>query len=365
MIAEPQELPPTPRPAKGTNLLPEAEFALVSEGYCSLMDTGPATEPRLRQAITHVLANPGSLVRAQLAFRILRAHNVADDRALAVAVAIEYFHTASLVFDDMPAMDNALERRGSPCAHVKFGEATATLAGLAFINRGYALLWQVIGTLPEAARLDASRLVTECLGVQGILNGQSRDLNFHTSARREREVLEVAEGKTVTLIRLTLLLPALVAGVAAPAREQLEQLATVWGLAYQIMDDFKDCLMTAEETGKTADRDASLQRPNLPAAIGLDPARERLDKMMRTARDVVNHLQRQNTSWTILGGLQAILERDQARIAALLVHHHTKTGRDGIAPAAGTCRPGPTNFADRTAADPVPPEEARRTHAAA
>ena len=318
MIAE-AHTPNCPPPHQPTSsLLTPEEFATVLEGYCGLMDVGPATEPRLRGALEHVLANPGSLVRAQLAYRILSARSVEESRALAVAVAIEYFHTASLVFDDMPPMDNATERRGSPCAHVKFGEATATLAGLALINRGYALLWQVLGTLPEAARLEASRLVTSCLGVQGILNGQSRDLNFHTSARREREVLEVAEGKTVTLIRLTLLLPAVVSGVTAEVQGQLEELATLWGLAYQIMDDFKDVLMSPEETGKTAARDANLHRPNLPAAIGLDSARIRLDTLMSEARTRVSRLQQRDPTWAILGRLQRVLDRDQERIQACL-----------------------------------------------
>ena len=132
-------------------------------------------------------------------------------------MAIEYFHTASLVFDDMPAMDDARERRGAPCVHHRFDEATATLAALALINRAYALLWQVLGSLPDAARDAAARLVGDCLGAQGILSGQSRDLQFESSPRREHDVLAVAVGKTVTLIRLTLLLPALIAGVPVTA----------------------------------------------------------------------------------------------------------------------------------------------------
>lgn len=282
------------------------------------MDIGPGTETRLRQTIEHILAHPGSLVRAQLAYRMQCAHGVSEDHALRVATAIEYFHTASLIFDDMPAMDNATERRGSPCAHVVFGDATATLAALAFINRGYGLLWQVIATLPDLARLEASRLVTTCLGVQGILNGQSRDLEFHASARGEAEVLEVAKGKTVTLIRLTLLLPALVSGVTAPDRSALEDLSTRWGLAYQIMDDFKDGLMTPEETGKTSARDTQLDHPNLAVAIGGDEAWRRLCGLMDEARAHVHTLVLQDTSWAVLNRLQAVLDREQARIQVRL-----------------------------------------------
>ena len=310
---------PNPATAASSALLSDEDFARVQSGYGNSMEVGPRTEPRLRMAIEHVLANPGSLVRAQLAYQIMRARAVNESDALAVAVAIEYFHTASLVFDDMPAMDHATERRGSPCVHVRFDEATATLAALAFITRAYALLWQAIGKLPATARSEAAQLVSSCLGVDGILNGQSRDLQFHDSAGQEQDVLEVAEGKTVTLIRLTLLLPALVGGVSAADRAILEELSQRWGLAYQVMDDFKDGLMTPAETGKTAARDVSLHRPNLPAVLGWSAARSRLDTLMAEARTRVASLQQRDPAWQILQRLQVVLDREQARIQTRLL----------------------------------------------
>lgn len=319
MIADAQPDPAPPAPSRASSaLLAGEELEQVIEGYRTMIDLDPATEPRLRAVLEHVLGHPGSLVRAQLAFSILRAHQVEIHRALAVAVAIEYFHTASLVFDDMPCMDDASERRGVPCAHVAHGEAAATLAGLALINRGYALLWEVIASLPPAHRMEASQLVTSCLGLRGILNGQSRDLHFSSSARRERDVMDVAYGKTVTLIRLTLGLPALVAGVTSAERADLEHLSTLWGLAYQIMDDFKDCLMTPAETGKTVARDALLAHPNLPATIGHAPAQIRLSELMRQASALVSGLERKPAAWGILRRLQSVLEREQGQIGARL-----------------------------------------------
>ncbi len=315
MIADAQpRSTPSAGPRASSALLAPHELEQVVEGYRSMIDLGPATEPRLRAVLEHVLAHPGSLVRAQLAYSILRAHEIEESRALSVAVAIEYFHTASLVFDDMPCMDDASERRGVPCAHVAHGEAAATLAGLALINRGYELLWDVIATLPAEARLEASQLVTSCLGLRGILNGQSRDLNFSASARSERDVMDVAFGKTVTLIRLTLVLPALVAGASAGECADLEHLSTLWGLSYQIMDDFKDCLMSPAETGKTAARDALLAHPNLPATIGRASAQARLTGLMQEAATVVRSFERAPAAWGILRRLHTVLEREQRQI---------------------------------------------------
>jgi geranylgeranyl diphosphate synthase type II len=51
------------------------------------------------------------------------------------ALALEYFHTASLIFDDLPCMDNALERPGAPCVHVAFGESTEVDIDLTVVGR--------------------------------------------------------------------------------------------------------------------------------------------------------------------------------------------------------------------------------------
>ena len=317
MIADVQPPRRPLAPAPTSSLLTAGEFERVRDGYHSLMDIGPETEPHLREVLEHVLDHPGSLLRAQLAYSIMLTHGVEEERCLAAAVALEYFHSASLVFDDMPSMDDAAERRGVPCAHVAHGEASATLAGLAMINRGYALLWEVIGTLPPDRGSEAARLVTDSLGVRGVLNGQSRDLNFRDSARRERDVLDAAAGKTVALIRLTLLLPALVGGADARTCAALEHLSTLWGLGYQIMDDFKDCLLSPEESGKTASRDGALHRPNLPATVGRDRAWDRLSGMQDEARSVVARLQERG-GWSVLARLQDVLDREQERIKSRL-----------------------------------------------
>jgi hypothetical protein len=139
-----------------------------------------------------------------------------EARALAVAVGHRIFPHRLAGVRRHARHGHATERRGSPCAHVALRRSHRHPRGARLHQpRLRAALAGHRHCLPEAARLEASPLVTSCLGVQGILNGQSRDLQFHASAR-PGDVLEVAEGKTVTLIRLTLLLPALVAGASGP-----------------------------------------------------------------------------------------------------------------------------------------------------
>lgn len=297
-----------PRP----RLLSAGEALRVRRAFAALMPLGGDLDPRLRAVVADVLGHPGSLARAQLAYGLGTRRGLQDGRALKLAVAVEYFHSASLLFDDMPSMDDATERRGRPCPHVVHGEAAAILGALALITRAYALLWEAIGDGPAARRAAASALVGECLGIAGILDGQARDVHFRREGASAEAVAEVAVAKTAPLVRLAMVLPALVAGEDPEVLGRLERLAAAWGLAYQILDDFKDDLMGSEEAGKTTGRDAGLGRPNLPELAGPQRALDRLRALLAEARGIVDSVAMEE--WTPLASLQEFLEAEAAEV---------------------------------------------------
>ncbi|MGZ8898544.1 MAG: polyprenyl synthetase family protein [Limisphaerales bacterium] len=233
--------------------------------------TTSGTEEHLAGAVSHALTNPGSMMRARLCYRIARNFRVADECAADLAISVELFHTASLLFDDLPCMDDADERRGAPCAHKLFGEGTATLAALALVNKAYALLWKALQKTPLCVRTQCASFVERCLGLEGILNGQSYDLQFRSREFGATSVMRVAIGKTVSLIRMALVLPAMLGGASEIQVATLNRLSVYWGLAYQITDDLKDVLKSSAQARKTTQRDALLGRPNIALAEG--PAR--------------------------------------------------------------------------------------------
>ncbi|HKH44497.1 MAG TPA: polyprenyl synthetase family protein [Thermoanaerobaculia bacterium] len=298
-------------------LLCAREAYRVQQAFSDLMPLDGCVDPRLRAVVTDVLAHPGSLARAQLAYGLGVRRGLPAERALKLAVAAEYFHSASLIFDDMPSMDDATERRGRPCPHLVHGEAAATLGALALITRAYALLWEAIGDGPGTRRAAAAALVGECLGIAGILDGQARDVHFRREGASPEGVAEVAVAKTVPLIRLAMVLPAMVAGEDAETLDRLERLAAAWGLAYQILDDFKDRLFGSAESGKTAGRDAGLGRPNLPDLAGPRPALARLRRLLVEARGLIDALAAAGGAerWDPLGSLQDFLEAEVRDVA--------------------------------------------------
>jgi geranylgeranyl pyrophosphate synthase len=231
-----------------------------------------------------------------------------------LAMALECFHTASLVFDDLPCMDDASARRGAPCVHVAYGEATAMLAALALINRAYALAWSAVADSPRNSQRRAMEYLEQRLGVEGLLNGQSFDLNYaHLSHNRETTE-RIAQGKTVSLIRLTLVIPAILGGASSRELQLLERLASCWGLSYQIVDDLKDVLHNSAESGKTAARDQYLDRPNMALAIGAPAALERLLRLIRVGDRTLDHLLAIRPGLGFLRKLRASLEAELDRV---------------------------------------------------
>jgi len=270
-------------------------------------------EPGLRGALRHLLLHPGSMVRPKLVSQVASAYGMAAGAASNLAVALEYFHTASLVFDDLPCMDNAAARRGAACVHLPFGEAGAILAALALINRAYALTWKALSGRPREIQAAAMEYLEQRLGVNGLLNGQSLDLNY-AGLPHDRETTErIACGKTVSLIRLTLVLPAMLGGASRREVRFLERMAMCWGLGYQMVDDLKDLLQSSAESGKTAARDLHLDRPNIALAIGVPAAVARLTRLIRLGDRMLLRLLALRPSLGFLGRLRTDLESELAR----------------------------------------------------
>ncbi len=289
---------------------------LFADAFRTFLPLPAALDPPFEEALRHVLDNPGSLVRPRMVYQVATAYGLEEAAAKKLALALEYFHTASLIFDDLPCMDNACERRGVPCVHFAFGEAGAILAALALINRAYALIWQAASTSSPQAQSRALAYIEHCLGVEGLLNGQSLDLHYSTLPHNRETTERIARGKTVSLIRLTLVLPAMLGG--APSREiqLLERIALYWGLGYQMVDDLKDVLGSTIQAGKTVARDLLLDRPNAATAMGIHGAVERLTRFIHLGDRTLHRLLQMRFNLLFLERLRKDLEEELVRVTA-------------------------------------------------
>lgn len=281
--------------------------AVMRETFRSGMGSMQRVEPSLAAALQDLLSRPGSLVRAVTAYQLGIEMGLAEASARAMACGIEYLHTASLVFDDLPAMDDADLRRGAPSLHVVHGQAAAMLAALAVINRAYALLWQGIRSANPDRRARAGDWIDERLGPRGVIGGQAFDLRGWGPQQSAAEVSEVAARKTGDLLRLTLVLPALAGRASEREIQLLDRLGLLRGLAYQAADDLKDVLGAEADSGKTAGRDAELGRPNLILAEGFQSALRRFRKLRQMGDRLQHALPGPASRWGMLAPLRVTL----------------------------------------------------------
>ena len=144
----------------------------------SILSFGPKTP--LRDAIEYALKNGGKRFRPAIVYLIrdaLAGFGGKNSDVKEGALAIEFFHTASLIADDLPCMDDDAERRNQPSLHHAFDEATAILATYALIAAGYD---QIRLGAQKSGRFEIFPLAIEIAsfntGIWGATGGQYSDL---------------------------------------------------------------------------------------------------------------------------------------------------------------------------------------------
>ena len=229
--------------------------------------------PPLRAAMRYAALAPGKRTRPKLILEIA-GHN---DIALDIACSIEMVHTASLILDDLPCMDDAELRRGQTATHLVFGQPTAILAAVSLI----ALAFQVLARLPVSQAQSAvlTRELSYAIGADGMSAGQALDLQESANSLVSAEVVNAM--KTGSLFVAAVNMSAEVTSLGRPERRCLTDFATHLGVAFQIYDDIKDATLTEVETGKTVGADRG--KPNVVNQVGLKKSWSQLLNCMRRA----------------------------------------------------------------------------------
>ncbi|MBP3753173.1 MAG: polyprenyl synthetase family protein [Pyramidobacter sp.] len=253
------------------------------ERFCSSQDA--CIPARLREAMDYSLLAGGKRLRPVLCMAGAELFGADRSSVLPMALAFEMVHTASLIHDDLPCMDNDTLRRGKPTNHVVYGETLALLAGDAlFLYAFETALGGLLqnGTDPKRA-LDAVNLFSQALGPSGICGGQVLDTDEASREDRETFVTDIASMKTMVLIRAALCSGAILAGAAGEELERLMEYGRCVGIAFQVADDILDVVGTQAEMGKTLGKDAEQDKRTFVLVHGLDGARKLLHELTQTA----------------------------------------------------------------------------------
>jgi farnesyl diphosphate synthase len=257
-------------------------------------------QARLHEAMRYAMLGGGKRIRPFLAVAGADLFAVPRERSLRAGAAVELIHGYSLVHDDLPAMDDALTRRGRPSCHRQYDDATAILAGDALQCLAFELLADPPTHPDPAVRCSLVRGLAEAAGTAGMCGGQMIDLLAEGRALALEQILELQRLKTGALIGFSCEAGAILGGADATARAALLGYAADLGLAFQIQDDLLDVVGNAEVTGKDLGRDVASGKATVIALLGVDESRRRL----RLLQDSANaHLDRLDQDTGVLRGV--------------------------------------------------------------
>jgi geranylgeranyl pyrophosphate synthase len=238
----------------------------------------PSFHPVYENALGDMLTAGGKRFRPMLLLNIVDAYEpMLYNSALPVALALEMFHTYSLIHDDLPAMDDADLRRGHETLHKRYDEVTAILAGDALNTDAFLLIAKA--PLREDVKIKLVELLARDGGSRGMVLGQAIDCYFENKPLDIEQIKTLHRNKTAKLIAVSLQMGAVIVGLDKKVQESLYAFGIDLGLLFQIQDDIIDETQSEEEAGKTTGNDAD--KNSFVNLLGLEKTVEEADTLAK------------------------------------------------------------------------------------
>ncbi|WP_201351963.1 polyprenyl synthetase family protein [Hydrogenimonas urashimensis] len=236
----------------------------------------PSFHPVFNEALQAMLLAGGKRFRPRLLLAVVDAYTpLLRESAYPVAMALEMFHTYSLVHDDLPVMDNADLRRGEPTLHKRYDEVTAVLVGDALNTHAFYLIANA--PLHNDAKVALVQELAYSGGIGGMVLGQAIDCWFEGEKLTPEQVDFLHEYKTGRLIAASLKMGAIIAGLDEKMQRELFDFGLDVGLLFQIQDDIIDATESSETAGKTTGNDED--KNSYINHFGLEGSCERADAL--------------------------------------------------------------------------------------
>ena len=244
--------------------------SLVNNAVHQVLNDEP--EHPLRDTYSYAMTE-GKRFRPILVMATAEACGIDGSKVIPSAIGMEMIHNFSLVHDDLPCMDDDIERRGKPTCHVKFGETEALLAGDGLLIFAFEMVSRnaEIEGINPANVLRVSKLFAEAAGHKGMTGGQVLDLRCQNMTNVTREILtKIHNNKTGALIRASVMAGGILAGAGEEEINRLENYGIKIGLTYQIIDDLLDM-------------DDDTETISFPAVFGVEESHRMAEEATREA----------------------------------------------------------------------------------
>ena len=237
----------------------------------------PSYETQTQALALRYLCGDGKRWRPLLAVYAHKAITAETDNNLChdlckTAIAVECFHKASLIHDDIE--DGDIFRYGKKTMHAEFGIPIALNVGDFLLGEGYRLLATL--ELPPNRKVEMLKVASH--GHTQLCLGQGMELEWARNPKplSITQVIDIFQKKTSPAFEVALKLGVLSAGENIKLDALIEEYSNALGIAYQIKDDINDF------DSNTGFDDIARSRPSILLAIAWEKTQAKDRKLLES-----------------------------------------------------------------------------------
>ena len=222
----------------------------------------------LSQPMKYGVVAGGKKIRSTVIFDTGKMLNINEKKLINICAAVECVHSYSLIHDDLPCMDNDAIRRGKPSTHIKYGEASAVLAGSSLLTLAFEIIADKKYKLNSKLKNEIIEYLANCSGHTGIAGGQELDLKFENKKKKINQIIDMQRKKTGKLFNFCLFAVGVVANKNEKEKLFLGNVGEDIGLLFQFTDDFLDIKGSKKLVGKSIKKDNKKGKSTLLNLMG-------------------------------------------------------------------------------------------------
>ena len=239
------------------------------------------TKSLLVSPMKYGVLSGGKKIRSTIIFDTGKLFKIKNKKLINICAAVECIHSYSLIHDDLPCMDDDVTRRGKPSTHIKFGEATAVLAGNSLLTLAFEIIVDKSSLLNSKQKNEIVKLLANCSGHTGIAGGQELDLKYENKRKNLNQIINMQKKKTGKLFSFCLQSIAVVGNKDKKEKIFLGKLGEEIGLLFQLADDFLDIKGSKNNVGKPIKKDKKKGKSTLINLIGYKNAYNYANKLQK------------------------------------------------------------------------------------
>ena len=235
----------------------------------------------IKNIMVYAVLGGGKRIRPFLLAETAKLYGISSSVYKYPCMAVELAHCFSLVYDDLPGMDNDDLRRGRATVHKAFNEANALLGGASLLVYSFKLLSLNSFNINIEDKLKIINNFSDVTGAEGVLSGQYLDLLAENKKFKLtlNNFKEIQKKKTSLLIAFCTLTGAIIGKATKKEQKDMFDIGLLIGSLFQIQDDILDQEGNEEEMGKKVRKDKDLNKATIIRLKDINYAKKEVIKV--------------------------------------------------------------------------------------